>query len=343
MDYHHSTSIVLNYIKGYKTRIKGPVRLKYPFSSILEWHIPKLNKGDRMTKIKAHLWTLPRWFALTLFASPAILGGIMAGGMTANSWLGVLAAALVMAGGHSFNSYLDYVWTGLDKGQVDERSAEKNYTGGQSLLAKGVLSPGEVLANALGWYAVALVPVIYLAVNVTWWVIIIAALGMAVTFFYAQGKFNWTHELALGLGVGPLAVLMGMFATSSTPQWADGLIVSVPFAIVASFAGLAIDEYPDAAANLKKGVKSVAYMVWQSGVALEWYLSSWFLFLFIYQVFLITINLLTPMSALAFLTWPFFIAALVFLRINFSRASNAIIGLGVIYPVLLVLGHYLGS
>ena len=295
-----------------------------------------------MAKLKAHLWTLPRWFALTLFVSPAILGGLMAGGMTGSSWLGVLAAVLVMAGGHSFNSYLDYAWTGLDKGKIEERSAEKSYTGGQSLLARGVLSQREVLANALGWYALTLVPVVYLAVKVGWVVLLIAALGMLVTFFYAKGKFNWTHELVLGIGAGPLPVLMGMFATSASPPWADGLIVSVPFAIVASFAGLALDEYPDAEANLKKGVRSVAYMVWQSGVALEWYLSSWFLFLFTYQVFLITIHLLSPVSALAFILWPFLLAAMVFLKINFGKASSAIIALGVLYPAVMVLGHALG-
>jgi len=293
-------------------------------------------------KLKAHLWTLPRWFALTLFASPAILGGLMAGGMSLNSWLGVLAAVLVMAGGHSFNSYLDYAWTGLDKGNEGERSAEKNYTGGQSLLARGVLTQREVLANALGWYALALAPVIYLAVRVSWMVLVLAALGMAVTFFYARGKFNWTHETVLGIGAGPLPVLMGMFATSAHPPWASGLVVSVPFAIVASFAGLAIDEYPDAEANLKKGVKSVAYMVWKSGVALEWYLSSWFLFLFTYQVLLINLKLLAPLSALAFVLWPFLLAAMVFLRLNFARASNAFIALGVLYPALMVAGHALG-
>jgi 1,4-dihydroxy-2-naphthoate octaprenyltransferase len=295
-----------------------------------------------MSKLKAHLWTLPRWFALVLFASPAILGGLMAGGMTGNSWLGVIAAVLVMAGGHSFNSYLDYAWTGLDKGKVGDRSAEKTYTGGQSLLATGVLRQREVLANALAWYALALAPVIYLAVNVSWVVMVLAAAGMLVTFFYAKGKFNWTHELSLGIGAGPLPVLVGMFATSSNPDWVSGLVVSVPFAIITSFAGLAIDEYPDAEANLKKGVKSVAYMVWKSGVSLEWYLSSWFLFLFTYQVFLIAIGLLVPLSAIAFILWPFLLAAFVFIRINFSRASSAVIALGVLYPGLLVLGHAFG-
>ncbi len=71
----------------------------------------------RINSIKLHLWTLPRWFAAPFFGSSAILGALMAGGMTFNSWLGVIAVLFIMAGGHSFNSFLDYAWTGLDKGE----------------------------------------------------------------------------------------------------------------------------------------------------------------------------------------------------------------------------------
>ena len=31
------------------------------------------------TKLKAHLWTLPRWFATPLFVAPAVLGGSLSG------------------------------------------------------------------------------------------------------------------------------------------------------------------------------------------------------------------------------------------------------------------------
>ena len=61
-----------------------------------------------LAKIRAHLWILPRWFAAPFFGSAIILGALLAGGMTANSWLGLLTGLLVMAGGHSFNSFLDY-------------------------------------------------------------------------------------------------------------------------------------------------------------------------------------------------------------------------------------------
>jgi 1,4-dihydroxy-2-naphthoate octaprenyltransferase len=280
---------------------------------------------------------------MPIFGASAVLGGLLSGGMTLNSWLGVIGCLLIMAGGHSFNSFLDYAWTGLDKGEPEERSAEKDYTGGQSVIAAGIVSVREVAFNAITWYVLALVPLIYLALDVGWPIIIVGFLGMLVTFGYAKGKFNWTHELMLGLGAGPLAVLGGMFATTSSPPWVTGFVVSVPSAVLISFIGLAIDEWPDAEANLKKGVKSIAYKVWENGVSLEWYISSWLMFLYLYQVFLIAIGILVPLSAISFFTWPLLMSFLVLLKQNFRKWAGIIVLTGVTYPLLLVLGQFIGS
>jgi 1,4-dihydroxy-2-naphthoate octaprenyltransferase len=248
-----------------------------------------------------------------------------------------------MAGGHSFNSFLDYAWTGLDKGEPENRSAEKDYAGGQSVIAAGIVSEGEVAYNAITWYLLALIPLIYLALNVGWQILLIGFLGMMVTFAYAKSKFNWTHEMVLGISSGPLAVLAGMFATSGSPPWVTGLVVSIPALILISFVGLAIDEWPDAEANLKKGVKSISYKVWEYGVSLEWYVSSWLLFMYMYQVFLIAIGMLKPLSAISFVTWPLLISFLVLSRKNFRKWAGIIVLTGVAYPVLLVLGQFLGK
>jgi len=293
-------------------------------------------------RIKAHLWTLPRWFAAPFFGSAVILGALLAGGMSLNSWLGVVAGLLIMAGGHSFNSLLDYAWTGLDKGSSDERSAEKDYCAGQSLLAAGIVAAKEVAINALGWYLLAAIPLVYLALAVGWGVLVIGLLGMLVTFWYARAKFNWTHELALGVGCGPLAVLLGMYSTTGRPPWQAGMLASIPFAIMLSFAGLALDEWPDAEANLKKGVKSVAYKVWESGLPLEWYLTSWFLFMFLIQGLLVTIGILAPLTAVSFIAWPFLIGTLVVLRKDFKRMARMVVVFGASYVMLLPIGQYLG-
>lgn len=295
-----------------------------------------------MNTFKLHLWTLPRWFAAPFFGLSAIMGAFLAGGMTLNSWLGVIGSLFLMAGGHSFNSFLDYAWTGLDKGKLEDRSAEKSYTGGQSLIAKGAISLKAVVINALSWYLLGLITLIYLALQTGWPILLVGILGMLITFWYSQAKFNWTHELALGVGVGPLPALIGMFATASHPHWVQGILAGVPFGLVLSFAGLTLDEWPDAEANLKKGVKSLAYKVWEYGVSLEWYLASWLSFVFLYQILMIIVGIYKPLTGLTFLTWPLFLACMVFLKRNFNRATNAIILVAVAYFILLLLGQAFG-
>jgi 1,4-dihydroxy-2-naphthoate octaprenyltransferase len=294
-------------------------------------------------RVKAHLWTLPRWFAAPLMAAPVILGALLTGGVTVNSWIGLLAALLIFAGALSFNSFLDYSWTGLDRGRPGERSAEKDYCGAQGLIAAGIVGPAEVAVNALVWYALALVPTIYLAIKVGWPILAVALVGMLVTFWYSKAKFNWTHELSLAVGAAPLPVLLGMYATTASPSWTTGLVACVPFAIIHSFAGLALDEWPDAEANLKKGVRSIAYKVWENGVSLEWYLSTWFLFMYLYHIFLISIGVLAPLSAVAFISFPVLMGCMVFLKKDFRKVAGITVLVALSYPVLLVVGQALGG
>jgi len=294
-------------------------------------------------KLKAHLFTLPRWFAAPFFGCSLLLGAVLAGGLCANAWIALAGGLLIMAGGHSWNSFLDYAWTGLDKGEVEDRSAEKDYTGGQNLIENGILSLKEVALNATGWYVLALIPIIYLSVKVSWALLPLAVAGMLVTFWYSWGKFNWTHETALAVGVGPIAVLIGMFSVNPDPPWLIGLLVSIPVAVILCYLGLAFDEWPDAEANLKKGVKSLAYKVWEYGLSLEWYVMSWFLFVFIYQVFLIAVGILAPMTAISFFTFPGMIATLVLLKADFRKAGGFLVLVAAMYPVLLLVGQILGG
>ena len=170
-----------------------------------------------------------------------------------------------------------------------------------------------------------------------------AIVGMLVAFWYSWGKFNWTHETSLAVGVGPVAILLGMFAVNPNPPWVIGLMASVPFGIILCYLGLAFDEWPDAEANLKKGVKSVAYMVWKYGVSLEWYLSSWLLIMLVYQLFLITIDVLAPETALAFIPATASIPLMVMLKGDFRKWGGILVAVLALYPVLLLVGQLIGG
>ncbi len=200
----------------------------------------------------------------------------------------------------------------------------------------------EIVINALSWYLLGLVLLVYLALKNGWPVLLVGILGMLVTFWYSKAKFNWTHEMALGVGVGPLPALAGMYATSSNSQWINGILVGIPSAIILAFAGLALDEWPDAEANLKKGVKSLAYKVWENGYSLELYIVSWIMFLFIYQIFLIVIGIFKPLTGISFLVAPFLIASMVFLKKNLNKTAIYIIVFAALYLILTIIGQIYG-
>ena len=338
-----------------------------------------MKKVSFSQKIRAHIITLPRPFAFPFFASSLLLGVVLAGGtFNLTTITGLIAGLLIVAGGHSFNSYLDYAWTGLDKGEKEDRSAEKAYTGGQNLIENGIVTINEVLFNALFWYLAAFVLLLTMVSSVGWMVVVWGILGMLDTLWYSWSKFNWTHELALSFGVGPCATMIGMYSVTSNPDWIRGILTSIPLCFIFAWAGLALDEWPDAEANLKKGVKSMAYMVWKCAQmtldypenikqwrsetveerttwaysdaiwvkdinVLRWYISFWFLTAYIFQVALIAAGYLNRFTIISFLVLPFILVCLVFLKDDFKKAAGYLVTVAAFYPILVLLGQWAGG
>jgi len=300
------------------------------------------------SKLKAHLWTLGRFFALPFFGVTLLCGAVIAGGSLGdlNVWLAFIAVTFVMAGGHSFNTLLDTVWTKLDSGE--DTSVSKGYAGGCNVITDGILSPREVLANALTWYAIGTIFLAILAVRTTPLVFIPGVIGMLVTFWYSKSKFTtWSHELALA--AGPLlAAVMGALSTGSG-EWVNSFLVALPIVLIFSYAGLALDEHPDAEANLKKGVKSLPYKVWEFGFDLSSYLLFWFFLAYLVQVFYITVNILVPLTGLTFILLPLLIGLCVYLKGAYTRPDTfkkfalAIVVTAACYPILLLVGQAVGG
>jgi len=295
-------------------------------------------------KIKAHLWTLGRFFAVPFFGVTLLCGVTIANGSlgSLNTWLAFITATLIMAGGHSFNTLLDTVWTRLDSGE--ETSVSKGYAAGCNVITGGILSPREVLANALGWYVLSLIPLIMLTVRVTPLILVPAILGMGVTFWYSKSKFTtWSHELALASG--PVAAcVMGALSTG-TGEWVNAFLVALPIVTIFSFAGLALDEHPDAEANLKKGVRSLPYKIWEYGFDLPTYLLFWIVAAYCVQGFLVAANILAPLTGITFILLPPTFGLLVYLKgalgdpERFKSIALKFVMILALYPVLLLVGQ----
>lgn len=308
-------------------------------------------------KIKTHLWTSGRFFALPFFGGSALIGSLLAGGSITetNTWLGFIAVAMLMACCHSQNTYIDWA-VGLDRGE--ERSIEKDYAGGCGIISGGLLSPKEVILNFVGWGIAGLIVTGVLVMRVGPYILIPAILALAVPYFYTSGKFSWYQETALASGV-VLAAVVGMFAVNPNPAWWQGVIVALPTAIILSYLGLALDEYPDAYSNLKKGTKSLAYKVWEYKFDLSLYILAWLVMVYVFQTFLIFTGLLKPLTMLSVICFALLLASLVYFKPyadalrksptdekvieGFNKHGKILVVIAALYPILILVGQIFGS
>jgi len=291
-------------------------------------------------KIKTQL-ELGRFFALPV-AVCAVLLGIALGGHW--SWLSAmvaLGAIFQMAFAHSFNTLLDYSWTGFDKGTEEERSRGKVYTKGQQAIAAGIMSPREVLVNGLVYLAISAVFIGIVAWQVSPVIWVIWGVMALMTFGYSWGKLHWSCEFFLGIGFGPLAVMLGM-ASQPNPDFLLAFLAGIPVLILFGYGAETMDQYTDAEPNWPRGLRNLGALVWKNNASISmfivWLLSATFLS----QLFLIAGGVLHPLTALSLIAFIPFSMCLLFLEVK--PKTGIIWGLGGIYlyVLLLVLGEVIG-
>ena len=257
-----------------------------------------------MERLLAHLVTLPRWFALPAAACAIALGCILG---EVEGWLMALVivcGAFLMAWSHSMNTFLDYVWTGFDKGGVRERSREKSYTSGQQPIATGLMDPLEVFLNAYMWLFLAVVCaiVITLATSSVWIWLPFTLIALS-TFFYSWGKLHYMCELALGLGFGSFAVMLGMCA-SGNPDLILALWAGLPFAVLWGFAAETYDQWDDAEPNWQRGLRNLGALTWKYGVSIAGMVLMLVAMSYLVQMALVIKGMIAPETLLSLFAIP---------------------------------------
>ncbi len=292
-------------------------------------------------KIKAHIG-LGRLFALPAVVC-AVLLGIALGGHW--SWLSImvaLAAIFMMAYSHSFNTLLDYSWTGFDKGAEEERSKGKVYTKGQQAIAAGKLTPRGVLVNGLVYLAISAIFIGIVAWKVSPIIWAIWAGAALCTFWYSWGKLHWNCELALGAGFGPLAVMLGM-ASQPNPDFLLAFLAGIPFLILWGYGAETIDQWTDAEPNWPRGLRNFGALVWRNNISISMFF-AWLLGItFLSQLFLIVSGILAPLTALSLVSFIPFSFCLLYLEKNLK--VGVLWGLGGIFlqMILLTIGQIVGG
>lgn len=292
-------------------------------------------------KIKTHIG-LGRFFALPACACAVLLGVALGGHWSWLSAMVVLAAIFVMAYAHSFNTLLDYEWTGFDKGAEEERSKGKVYTKAQQPIAAGILTSKEVLINGLVYLAISAIFVGIVAWKVSpviWAIWIVTAL---CTFWYSWGKLHYQCELALGMGFGPFAVMLGM-ASQPNPDFLVAFLAGIPFLILWGYGAETIDQWSDAEPNWPRGLRNFGALLWKNNVSASSFLAWLLVITFLSQLFLIAGGILHPLTAISLISFVPLSFCLLYLEKNLK--VGILWGLGGIFlhMMLLTLGQIIGG
>ncbi len=291
-------------------------------------------------RIKSHI-QLGRFFALPVAVCAVLLGIALGGHWSWLSLMVVLAATFQMAYAHSFNTLLDYSWTGFDRGTEEERSRGKVYTHGQQVIAAGIMSPKEVLANGLVYLAISAIFIGIVAWKVSPVIWAIWAVMALMTFGYSWGKLHWSCEFFLGIGFGPLAVMMGM-ASQPNLDFLLAFLAGIPILILFGYGAETMDQFTDASVNWKRGLRNFGALVWRNNISISTFIVWLLCATFLSQLFLTAAGVLHPLTALTLITLIPFSMCLLFLEMK--PKVGIIWGLGGIYlyGALLLLGEVLG-
>lgn len=227
-----------------------PTVLEFAQNRVAESEFPKLGH-------KLKLWGLElrgAFFTATIVS--ILLGTSIAwvrnGAFDFTFFLLTLLGGLCLhAGTNVINDYFDYT-SGNDE---VNREFVRPFSGGSRMIQLGLMTPLEVLSEALLLYALGISIGLYLTWTVGPVVLLLGLIGLISGFFYVAPHVNWAGrgvgELLIGLNFGML-LTAGSFYVQTRILATEPLIASIPVSLLIA-AVVYINEFPDYAADKAVG------------------------------------------------------------------------------------------
>jgi 1,4-dihydroxy-2-naphthoate polyprenyltransferase len=187
---------------------------------------------------------------------PVVVGsGVAVGYGRFSAWRAVLALVVALAlqiGVNYANDYSDGI-RGADEGRV----------GPVRLVAAGLARPRQVLAAALGSFAVACVAGLVLAAVTSWWLLLLGAAAVAAAWFYTGGSHPYGYralgEVAVFLFFGLAAVAGTAYVEMGRMPWL-AVAASAPVGLLAC-ALLVINNLRDIPNDAATGKRTLAVVL----------------------------------------------------------------------------------
>jgi len=274
-----------------------------------------------MQKLKSYVIAMRVPF-FTASVIPVLLGSAIAWVHTGGiHWfyffLTLLGGVLLHAGANIINDYFDHL-SGTD--DINTEFA-RPFTGGSRVIQDGLLSPREVLAEALILYALASGIGVYLAAARGWEILALGVIGVFSGFFYCAPPFKLVHrgigEIFIGLNFGVLMTLGAYFVQARSFAW-EPFAASLPVAFLIA-AVLYINEFQDANADGAVGKNQIVVRLGKKravagyiGVMAAAYVSVGAA---------VALKVLTPWALLSFAALPFAAKAIVSAGRNYADSK----------------------
>ncbi len=220
-------------------------------------------ESDRITPkpSKARIWLMEaRAPFLTASITPVLLGTAIAWALTGTFLWDVFLLALVAGvclhlGANISNDYFDH------RSGADDINVEfvRPFTGGSRVIQQGLLTPREVLAGSMVFFAIAVVIGVYLAFTRGLLLLVIGAVGGLSGFFYTAPPVRLVArgigEGFIGLNFGVLMVLGAYYVQAQDIAW-EPIVASLPIALLITGV-LYINEFPDLRADEAAGKRTI--------------------------------------------------------------------------------------
>jgi len=269
-----------------------------------------------MNKLKLYLMEVRApFFSATIV--PIILGSVIAFNMTQSfNWiyflLVLIGGIFLHAGANVINDYFDHL------SQNDEINKEfvRPFTGGSRLIQEGLLTPKEVLIEAIIFLFVGSVIGLYLSYKLGWVILLIGIFGvLSATFYVFPGIIlvgRGIGEALIGINFGILMTFGAYYVQTGIFSWVP-IVASLPVALLIT-AVLYINQFQDAKADQSVGKNHLVVRLGKQQ-AVKGYILIMLLTYLIVVLGVVT-DILPPISLIALLTLP-----LAFKSIKIAQAN----------------------
>ncbi|OQX94762.1 1,4-dihydroxy-2-naphthoate octaprenyltransferase [candidate division KSB1 bacterium 4572_119] len=263
-----------------------------------------------MSRVKVFLMELrPPFFTATIV--PILLGTAVAFNLNYTiNWfyfaLTLIGAMFLHGGANVINDYFDH------KSSNDEINKEfvRPFTGGSRTIQNKLMTPREVLIEAIICLALGSVIGIYLTYKIGWVILAIGAFGIFSAVFYVDPKLKLVGrgvgELFIALNFGTL-MTYGAFFVQAQEHSLIPVIASLPVAILIA-AVLYINEFQDAKADAAVGKKHLVVRLGKKRAVNGYILLMVFTYLSV--VIGVVTDFIPPISLIALLTMPIALKAI---------------------------------